>query len=88
MANVQAGSKLLEHRSGKALGENVGVLGCRRHMKYPNVAEDDSLPNKMEINLNVLRPLMLNWVAGEINGTNVVTIDQSGTARLVAKLYE
>jgi hypothetical protein len=57
-------------------------------MKYPNVAKGDSLPNKMEINLNVLRLLMLNWVAGEINGTNVVAVDQSGTTRLVAKLYE
>jgi hypothetical protein len=71
-----------------ALGEDIGVLGCRRNMKYPNVAEGDSLPNKMEINLNVLCPLMLNWVAGEIDSTNVVAVDQSGTVRLVAKLYE
>jgi hypothetical protein len=57
-------------------------------MKYPNVAEGDLLLNKMEINLNVLRSLMLNWVAGEINDTNVIAVDQSGTTRLVAKLYE
>jgi hypothetical protein len=49
-------------------------------MKYPNVVEGDSLPNKMEINLNVLHLLMLNWVVGEINDTNVVAVDQSGTA--------
>jgi hypothetical protein len=29
-------------------------------MKYPNVTEGDPLPNKMEINLNVLRALMLD----------------------------
>ena len=57
-------------------------------MKYPNVAEGDPLPNKMEINLNVLYPLMLNRVAKEINMTNIVTVDQCGTTRRVAKLYE
>jgi hypothetical protein len=28
-------------------------------MKNPNLAKGDSLPNKMEINLNMLRALML-----------------------------
>ena len=60
MTNVQAVSKLLEDSGRKALGEDVGVLGCRRNMKYLNMAEGDPLPNKMEINFNVLRPLMLN----------------------------
>ena len=87
-ANVHTGSKLLKHRGGEALDEDVGVLGCRRNMKYPNVADGDPLPNKMETNLNMLRPLMLNRVAGEINNTNVVTLDQCGTARRVAKFYE
>jgi hypothetical protein len=57
-------------------------------MKYPNVAEGDPLSNKMEINLNMLHPLMLHWIAGEINNTNVVTVDKGGTARQMAKLYE
>ena len=58
-ANVQAGSKLLKHRGREGRGEDVGVLRCRRDMKNPNVAEGDSLPNKMEINLNMLHALML-----------------------------
>jgi hypothetical protein len=43
-------------------------------MKYSNMTEGDLLSNKMEIDLNVLRPLMLHWIAGEIYGINVVTI--------------
>jgi hypothetical protein len=31
---------------------------------------------------------MLHWIAGEINNTNVVTVDKGGTARQMAKLYE
>jgi hypothetical protein len=60
MTDVQAGPKLLKHRGRKTLGEDVGVLGCGRNMKYPNVAEGDPLSNKMEINLNMLHPLMLH----------------------------
>jgi len=57
-------------------------------MKNPNVSEGDSLLNKMEINLNMLRALMLYWVCGEVDSTNVVTVDQRCTARWVAKLHE
>jgi len=88
MTNVQAGSKLLEDSGRKALGEDIDVLGCRRNMEYPNMTEGDPLTNKMEINLNMLCPLMLYGVAGEVNSTNVITINQSGTARRVAKLHE
>jgi len=87
-ANVQTGSKLLKHGGGEALGEDVGVLGCRRDMKDPYLAEGNPLPNKVEINLNVLRALMLDWVGGEVYGTNVVTVDQCGSVRRVAKLHE
>jgi hypothetical protein len=57
-------------------------------MKNPNVTKGDLLSNKMEIDLNVLHPLMLHWITGEVYNTNVVTIDQGGTARRVAKLKE
>ena len=88
MTNVQAGSKLLEDSGRKALGEDVGVLRCRWDIKNPNLTKGDSLSNKMEINLNMLRALMLDWVGGEVDSTNVITIDQRGPARWVAKLHE
>jgi hypothetical protein len=50
------------------------------------VAECDLLSNKVEVNLNMLRPLMLHGVTGEINRTDIIAIDQSSTARRVAKL--
>jgi len=50
------------------------------------MTEGDLLSNKMEINLNMLGPLMLHWVAEEIYSTDIVAIDQGGTARGVAKL--
>jgi hypothetical protein len=50
------------------------------------VAEGDLLSNKMEINLNMLRPLMLHGIAGEIYSADIVALDQGGTTRGVAKL--
>jgi hypothetical protein len=57
-------------------------------MKNSNVTEGDLLLNKMEINLNMLRPLMLHRIAGEIYSTDVVAIDQGGTVRRVLELKE
>jgi hypothetical protein len=55
-------------------------------MENPNLTEGDTLPNKVEINLNVLRALMLDQIGGEVDSTNVVTINQGGTAKVVVML--
>jgi hypothetical protein len=57
-------------------------------MKNSNVTEGNLLSNKMEVDLNMLRPLMLHRIAGEIDSTDVVTIDQSSTVRGVLELNE
>ena len=46
------------------------------------------LSNKMEVDLNMLRPLMLHRIAGEIDSTDVVAIDQGSTARGALELNE
>jgi len=86
IANGQAGPKLLEQGSRKTFGEDVGVLRCRRDMENSNVTKGNLLSNKMEIDLNMLRPLMLHRIAGEIDSTNVVTVDQSSTVRRTLEL--
>jgi hypothetical protein len=57
-------------------------------MKNSNVTEGDLLSNKMEINLNMFRTLMLHWIAEEIYNIDIVIVYQGGTARWVAKLKE
>jgi hypothetical protein len=44
-------------------------------MKDPNMTEGDPLSNKIEINLNMRRSLMLHRVAGEIHNTDIITVD-------------
>jgi hypothetical protein len=57
-------------------------------MKNPCMTKCNLLSNKMEVNLHVLRPLMLHWIAGEVYCADVVTIDQSGSARRAVKLKQ
>ena len=53
-------------------------------MKNLDMFQFDSLPDEVEIDLNMLGVLMLNWITGHINGADVVTVDQcSSTKRCV-----
>jgi hypothetical protein len=57
-------------------------------MKNSNMTEGNLFSNKMEVDLNVLRPLMLHRITGEIDSTDVVAIDQSSMARRALELKE
>jgi hypothetical protein len=43
-----------------------------------NVPDGNTLADKAKINLNMLGALMLNGVGGEVDGADVVAVDQSG----------
>jgi hypothetical protein len=50
--------------------------------------EGDSLSDEVQINLNMLGPLMLDRIAGEVNSTDVITIDHGSTAKRMVKLLQ
>jgi hypothetical protein len=50
--------------------------------------ESDSLSDEVQINLNMLGPLMLDGIAGEVNSTDVITIDHGSTAKRMVKLLQ
>lgn len=45
-------------------------------MKNKNVTKCNFIPNKMDVDLNMLPPVMLNRIVGEVNNTDVITINQ------------
>ena len=46
--------------------------------------QEQLFPNKMEINLDVFSPLMLDWVGGHVDGADVVAVDDaSGVERVM-----
>jgi hypothetical protein len=46
-------------------------------MEDADLTDDNLLSNEMNINLHMLRALMLNGVGGEVHGADVVAVDES-----------
>jgi hypothetical protein len=57
-------------------------------MKNPNITDSHSVTNEMQVNLHMLRPLMLNWVGGEVHSADVVTIDERALGERAVKLSQ
>jgi hypothetical protein len=51
-----------------------------------DMAKSDVFTDEVEIDLDVLCALVLNWVAGHVDGADVVTKDHCGTAEGGVKL--
>ena len=76
LADMKTGAKILEHGGGKTLGEDVSKLGRRWYVKNPNITNGDPFMNEVEINLNMLRALMLYGIGGQVYCTDIVAEDQ------------
>ena len=44
-------------------------------MEDPNIADSNPVANKVQVDLHMLCPLMLNRVGGEIHGADVVAVN-------------
>ncbi|KAG2582119.1 hypothetical protein PVAP13_6KG087300 [Panicum virgatum] len=85
---VEAGAKLRESRGGETLGEDVGKLGGGWDMEDPNIADSNPVANEVQVDLHMLRPLMLNGVGGEIHGAGVVAVDERALGERAMKLSQ
>jgi hypothetical protein len=57
-------------------------------MEYADLTDDDSLSDKMKINLHMFDALMLNGVGGEVHDADVVVVDESAPRRRTLELME
>ena len=57
-------------------------------MENPNVAHSHPVPNEVQVDLHMLRPLMLNRVGGEVHGADVVAVDERGLGEGEVKLRQ
>jgi hypothetical protein len=60
--DVDTGPKLSENCGRKPLGENVGELQSGRDVENENMADSDTLANEVEVDLHMLRALMLYMI--------------------------
>ena len=69
-------------------GEDIDELRNGRDMKNPHIPDGDTLTNEVEIELDMLRVLMLDGVGGEVYGADVVTIDKGAPRQRTMQLQE
>jgi hypothetical protein len=86
--DVEAGPELREGRGRKTLGEDVSELGGGRYMENPNISNSHPVTNGVQVNLHMLRPLMLNRVGGEVHGADVVAVDERALGERAVKLSQ
>lgn len=47
-------------------------------MKNPSETQSDLIAHKVNVNLNVFRPLVMNWTGGKVDRRNIVAKNKSG----------
>jgi hypothetical protein len=67
----------LDRNSKNTEEGSLGELRSRRDVEDTNVP-GNTLTDKVKINLNMLGALVLYEVGGEVDGADVVAVDQSG----------
>jgi hypothetical protein len=86
--SAEAGPELREGRGRKTLGEDVSELEGGRYMENPNISNSHPVTNEMQVNLHMLRPLMLNRVGGEVHDADVVAVDERALGEWTVKLSQ
>ena len=57
-------------------------------MEYPNIADGDPVAHEVQVDLHMLRPLMLNRVGGEIHSADVVEVDKRALGKRAVELRQ
>ena len=57
-------------------------------MENPNIANGNPVANEVQVDLDMLRPLMLNRVGREVYGADVVTVDERALGERAVKLRQ
>ena len=57
-------------------------------MKNSELPQGDLLTNEVDVNLDVLRATMMDWVGGHIDSTHIVAVDYRGERNRDVQLLE
>ena len=86
--DAETGTKLLKGGSRQSLRHHIGELLCSRHVENPNTSKGHLLAHKVNVQLNVFSPAMMNRVGGEVHRKDVVAIDNCSLGDVVMKLLK
>ena len=57
-------------------------------MENPNISDSNPITNKVQVDLHMLCPLMLNRGCGEVHGADVVAVDESALDERAVKFSQ
>ena len=57
-------------------------------MEDPNIADSDYVANEVQVDLHMLRPLMLNGVGREMHGADIVAVDERALGERAVELRQ
>jgi hypothetical protein len=85
---TKTGSKELEGRSGKPFGHHIGVLLPCRYVEDAQFAGLDTLTYEVDVQLDMLRALVMHRVGRHVHRRDVITKHHSGLADKTAEFTE
>ncbi len=77
-----------EDLSAQSLSEEVRTLILRWHIDEANRPRGDHVPDPVELDVDMFRPLVVDGVLGELVGGAVVDLDNGGEGPLQAKVLQ
>lgn len=86
--DAKTGPELRENVRGQAFGHDVGELLPSGDVKDAELAQRHALANEVDVELHVLRPAVVHWVGGEVDGGHVVAEHQRGLVHWSQELAE
>ena len=63
-------------------------MGGGRDIEYPNIVDGDPVAHEVQVDLHMLRPLMLNGVGGEVHSADVVIVDERALGERTMELCQ
>jgi hypothetical protein len=72
----------------KILCEDVCELGYCRYVQDTDITDGHTFPHKVEVDLDMLRALVLNGVGGEVDGVDVIAVDKGALRQQSMKLLK
>ena len=86
--DAKTGPELLKDRRRQSFRHDVGELLRRRDVGDPDAPKSHLLTNEVYIKLNMLRSTMVDRVGGEVDGGDVVVVDERGLMNITKQLLE
>jgi hypothetical protein len=63
-------------------------VNCHRHVQDADIIDGHAFPYNVDVNLDMLHALVLNGVGGEVDGTDVVTVDEGALRQRSVELLK